>query len=83
MSCFERVVELLNGLLGIVGLVEQRYEFGTDDGAGGMLASRCQRLPIADAEAYHARIAKVHVVDALEVSLFLFIEFFLCAGGSG
>ena len=42
--------------VGIAGLIEQANEFRSDDGSCCVSLCTFERLTIADAEAYHARI---------------------------
>ena len=80
---FEEAVE---GEVGIAfGLVEEGHKLGTNDGTGrGRLGCR-EGLGIADAEANHAGIAQVHLVDTMEVGLLGIIEGVLrtCDGSGG
>ena len=48
-----------------------------------MGASGIECLLVADAEAYHAWIAQVHILYLLEVGLLPGVEVFLGTGGSG
>ena len=74
LSAAERLVQLVDGLVGIAfGFVERRDELRADDGSGSIGVGGLQRLLVADAEANHAWIAQLHLVDALKVSLLLVV----------
>ena len=64
----------------MLALIEQGDELGTDDGACSILLGGLEGLLIADAKAYHARIAQLHGVDAAEVVLLGLVEALLRAG---
>ena len=61
--------------------VEQGNEAASDNGSGRMGAGCIERLPVTDAETYHAWITQVHILNLLEIDLFPGVEIFLCAGG--
>ena len=69
---------MVQGFRGRAVLVEQGDEPAADDGTGGMLLGRFQSLPVADAEADHARMGQSHLVYTVEVGLFGAVELF-CA----
>ena len=61
--------------------VQQGHEAAAHDGTRSMGTCCFEGLPVADAEAYHPRVAEVHGVYLLEIRLFGSIEVFLCPGG--
>ena len=77
-QCFEKLVECFVGIA--LCFIEQGDELGTDDGSSGILLGRQECLLVADAEAYHAWIVQVHLVDAPEVLLLLLVETLLGPG---
>lgn len=79
---FQILLQGPDGLVGIaVFLVEQGDKTAADDGARRMGTGCFEGLPVADAEAYHARIAQVHGLNLAEVGLFPLVEVLLRAGG--
>ena len=76
---------MCQGIVGVCVFIEEGDEAAADDGTGGVGLCCFECLFVADAEANHAGVYEVHVVDAVEVGLFLGVEFFLgaCCGGGG
>ena len=58
---------------------EQGHEFAPDDASGGVCRCRFVSGFVGDAEPDHPWIPQLHLLDTLEVSLLLCIEFLLCS----
>ena len=75
---FQSLIELIGCSLGIaLGTIEQLHELTAYDSAIGIGLSRLQSLLVADAEANHRRVLKVHGMHLVEISLFGSIELLL------
>ena len=80
----QRVIQFVYCQLCVaVGLRQQLHEFTANYSPCGVLLRRLQRLFVADAEAYHARVTQVHGIDALEILLFRLVKRFLRPCGAG
>lgn len=74
--------QLVEGCSGIGASALQSDELAADDGSGGVGTRGFQGLLVADAEADHAWVFQVHLIDTVEIFLKRIAEGFLGAGGS-
>lgn len=77
LQCIEQLAECL---VGIACVTKQSDELAAYDGTGGIVMRTFERLTVAYAEAYHARIVQIHGIDTLEVLLLGFVEILLRTG---